>query len=226
MIVWGGVSFFGFTDTGGRYDPETDTWSPTTTTGAPAGRIFHTAVWTGTEMIVWGGRGIGDEEYLSSGGRYTPGTSDTPVLTLVAAPAILWPPNHKMVTVHITGQIVDACDPHPALTLVSVTSSEPDDATGAGDGHTLGDIAGADIGSPDMTIALRAERDGIGPGRVYTITYRVVDALGNSTLASTIVTVPHDQSGSAGDDGGDRGPHHGGHESPPGKHHHAHGNGR
>ena len=33
-----------------------DTWTATTTTGAPDGRADHTAVWTGSEMIVWGGR--------------------------------------------------------------------------------------------------------------------------------------------------------------------------
>ena len=37
-------------------DPCTDdTWTPTSVTSAPDGRQFHTAVWTGSEMIVWGG---------------------------------------------------------------------------------------------------------------------------------------------------------------------------
>src|SRR5438046_2115510 len=34
-----------------------DTWTATSTTGAPAARERHTAVWTGSEMIVWGGAG-------------------------------------------------------------------------------------------------------------------------------------------------------------------------
>ena len=42
-------------NTGGRYNPGTDTWTATSTTNAPAARAFHTAVWTGSEMIVWGG---------------------------------------------------------------------------------------------------------------------------------------------------------------------------
>ncbi|HEY2119535.1 MAG TPA: hypothetical protein VGH37_10160 [Candidatus Acidoferrum sp.] len=29
-----------------------DMWTATSTTGAPVGRAFHTAVWTGSEMIV------------------------------------------------------------------------------------------------------------------------------------------------------------------------------
>src|SRR6266478_1934146 len=32
-----------------------DTWTATSTTSAPAARENHTAVWTGSEMIVWGG---------------------------------------------------------------------------------------------------------------------------------------------------------------------------
>jgi hypothetical protein len=32
-----------------------------------------------------------------------------------------------------------------------------------------------------------------GDGRVYTITYRAIDACGNSTEATATVTVPHDR---------------------------------
>ncbi len=77
MIVWGG--HHDWTDiglnTGGRYNPSTDSWI-TTSTGptVPAGRFFHTAVWTGTEMIVWGGRPDDSGGYLNTGGRYTPAT--------------------------------------------------------------------------------------------------------------------------------------------------------
>ena len=69
MIVWGGVVEAGGTNTGGRYNPSTDSWIATSTINAPAARIFHTAVWTGSEMIVWGGQGSGGG-YLKSGGRY------------------------------------------------------------------------------------------------------------------------------------------------------------
>ncbi len=57
MIVWGGWAgdYPDYFDTGGRYDPATDTWTATATGGAPPARYDHTAVWTGTEMIVWGG---------------------------------------------------------------------------------------------------------------------------------------------------------------------------
>ena len=54
MIVWGeeGAHFF---DTGGRYNASTDSWTATSTTNAPAPGGHYTAVWTGSEMIVWGG---------------------------------------------------------------------------------------------------------------------------------------------------------------------------
>jgi hypothetical protein len=66
MIIWGGGAFG--MNTGGRYNPSTDTWIPTSTTNAPSARYSHTAVWTGTEMIVWGGGFPG----TNTGGRYNP----------------------------------------------------------------------------------------------------------------------------------------------------------
>src|SRR5206468_5135180 len=56
MIVWGGLDEnFVELNTGGRYNPGTDSWVATSTTDAPNGRNAHTAVWTGSEMIIWGG---------------------------------------------------------------------------------------------------------------------------------------------------------------------------
>jgi hypothetical protein len=57
MIVWGGA-YTGATvypNTGGRYNPSTDSWTATSTANAPSGRSGHAAVWTGSEMIIWGG---------------------------------------------------------------------------------------------------------------------------------------------------------------------------
>jgi hypothetical protein len=76
MIVWGGGGGNGSSlNTGGRYDPEADTWGETTSTGqdAPEARANHEAVWTGTEMIVWGGGG-GNVSWVDTGGRYNPAT--------------------------------------------------------------------------------------------------------------------------------------------------------
>jgi N-acetylneuraminic acid mutarotase len=75
MIVWGGIGPIPHTNlnTGGRYNPSTDSWTATSTINAPAARYNHTAVWSGSEMIVWGGSG--DEFHLNTGGRYDPGTN-------------------------------------------------------------------------------------------------------------------------------------------------------
>ncbi len=88
MVVWGG---YGSTEpyylsTGGRYDPATDTWRSTSMNDAPPGRDTHTAIWTGTRMIVWGGYsnvGIG---YLDSGGVYDPATDKWTPTTMEGAP--------------------------------------------------------------------------------------------------------------------------------------------
>src|SRR5437764_755065 len=55
MIVWGGVSSNSIhgVNTGARYNPSTGSWAATSTTSAPTSRYGHTAVWTGSEMIVW-----------------------------------------------------------------------------------------------------------------------------------------------------------------------------
>jgi N-acetylneuraminic acid mutarotase/(2Fe-2S) ferredoxin len=77
MIVWGGNQQFGapFLNTGGRYDPATDLWTPTSLTNAPVPRAFHTSVWTGTEMIIWGGSITDSLVGSNTGGRYNPATN-------------------------------------------------------------------------------------------------------------------------------------------------------
>jgi N-acetylneuraminic acid mutarotase len=74
MIIWGGIRFGGDSrqlSDGARYNPATDTWTPVSNVNAPSARSLHTAVWTGTEMIVWSGAsGTG----FNSGGRYNPAT--------------------------------------------------------------------------------------------------------------------------------------------------------
>jgi N-acetylneuraminic acid mutarotase len=95
MIVWGGVAtFFGGTDlnTGGAYDPATDTWTATATVDAPTARSGHTAVWTGSRMIVWGGRTDADPDYykdskdINIGGVYDPATDTWTATSTVDAP--------------------------------------------------------------------------------------------------------------------------------------------
>jgi hypothetical protein len=71
MIVWGGELNGAYLDSGGVYDPAAGTWSATTTAGAPVGRAVHTAVWTGSRMVVWGGFVVsGGTTRFDSGGIY------------------------------------------------------------------------------------------------------------------------------------------------------------
>ena len=67
MIIWGGTDNFNATyfNTGGRYNPGADSWIATSTTNSPLIRAYHTATWTGSEMIVWGGY---KGSYLNTGG--------------------------------------------------------------------------------------------------------------------------------------------------------------
>ncbi len=76
MIIWGGDSTGApRMNDGGVYDPEEQDpdkqWKPVSLVGAPEGRGQHTAVWTGTQMIVWGGVNS-NVRALNSGGVYNP----------------------------------------------------------------------------------------------------------------------------------------------------------
>ncbi len=65
MVIWGGVCRFSasgscneiYLNSGGLYDPATDSWVPTSMIGAARERTAHTAVWTGLEMLIYGGTG-------------------------------------------------------------------------------------------------------------------------------------------------------------------------
>ncbi len=74
MIIWGGLdSNLNDYDTGARYSPSANSWSAISTFNAPSGRDSHTAVWTGSEMIVWGGVCCSPGLDFDTGGRYDPG---------------------------------------------------------------------------------------------------------------------------------------------------------
>jgi hypothetical protein len=80
----------------------------------------------------------------------------------------------------------DNCTAADAINCIifSVESNEP--VNGTDDGDT----------SPDWEIVnnhlvrLRAERSGLGTGRIYTITIRCTDASGNHTFKTVTVSVP------------------------------------
>ena len=81
MIVWGTNS----NRPPAKYNPITDRWTAISTTNEPSRRGGHTAVWTGTEMIVWGGEGMGFIG-LNSGRRYDPSTDSWTATSTTNAP--------------------------------------------------------------------------------------------------------------------------------------------
>lgn len=70
MLVWGGDGgpyvFIG--DTGGGYDPATDSWRDVAASGYLNNKVGHVASWTGSDMIVWHGN--------TNSGRYRPGAGN------------------------------------------------------------------------------------------------------------------------------------------------------
>jgi N-acetylneuraminic acid mutarotase len=74
MIVWGGFGAGALGD-GAIFNPTTNTWSVITNTNAPTARREHTAVWSGTEFIVFGGTDLNGTVIFNTGGRYNPSTN-------------------------------------------------------------------------------------------------------------------------------------------------------
>lgn len=93
MIVWGGYelkwrgSYFSTdyrTDLG-RYDPATDTWRTTVHPDGPQ-VIFASAVWTGREMVVWGGQSD-QTAHVGTGAAYDPAKGTWRAMTTADEPA-------------------------------------------------------------------------------------------------------------------------------------------
>jgi hypothetical protein len=73
MVIWGGSATPAeqYND-GGRYDPVTNSWiGSTSIVNAPTARHFHCGVWSGGEMIIWGGWSQATS-YVNTGGTYFP----------------------------------------------------------------------------------------------------------------------------------------------------------
>jgi concanavalin A-like lectin/glucanase superfamily protein/K319-like protein len=123
-------------------------------------------------------------------------SNDPPSCALASAqPAVLWPPNHKLVGVSLSG-VVDPQGTAVTLTVTAVTSDEP--TSGLGDGDTSPDAV-----LQGSSVLLRAERGSQGDGRVYRVHFTATDTNGESCSGSVPVTVPTtmEKGGSAVDSG-------------------------
>lgn len=178
-----------------------DPMSPT-----PAG-IFPIGITTATLTVTDGNGGLDvDDVKIEVVDETTPEVATT---TDIGA---IWPPNHDMIPVTVYVYATDNCTQPESLLLGSVTiqSSEPDDAEGNSDGETTGDVDGQDGFSAPVDVTdlltydpetesfigivwLRAERDGEGPGRTYSINAIVLDSHNNFAESSCVVVVPHDR---------------------------------
>lgn len=154
--------------------------------GAPSS-ITNTATVTGERP---------DSNPTDNSAQATLTVNHNPVCTALTAGPQLWPPNHKLHVVTVSG----ATDPdgNPLTTTITgVTQDEP--LNGLGDGDTSPD---AFPGPSSDQALVRAERSGLGDGRVYVLHVSVSDGLGGECTGTAAVSVPHDQSGRPAVDSG------------------------
>jgi len=95
----------------------------------------------------------------------------------------LWPPNHKMIAITIVG-VTDPNDDSVTITILGVRQDEP--INGLGDGDT-----GPDAILQGNQVLLRAERSGLGNGRVYHLEFRADDGEGGWCTHVVTICVPH-----------------------------------
>jgi hypothetical protein len=96
-------------------------------------------------------------------------------------PAALGPPSHKMVDVGVLYTVTDAS----GTSSCSIAVSSNESVNGNGDGNTSADW---EIVSAHH-VRLRAERSGLGSGRIYSVTVTCADAAGNLSSRTTTATV-------------------------------------
>jgi hypothetical protein len=129
--------------------------------------------------------------------QHETGDDTPPVVTTNPNATCIGPPNHKYQTINLSDFITSVTDEDPTVDIndvyiTRVSSDEAQDAPGNGDGNTLDDM----VIAPDCkSVQLRAERQGAGDGRVYTVEFAVSDSSGNTTTGSYQIIVPHDGSG-------------------------------
>jgi uncharacterized repeat protein (TIGR01451 family) len=168
--------------------------------GASASKSFVVAIALGAPSSIENTATVTGERPESNPANNSASTTLTvnhnPVCTNLTAGPQLWPPNHKLHQVTVTGATDPDGDPL-TTTITSVTQDEP--LNDVGDGNTSPD---AFPGAASDQALIRAERSGTGDGRVYVLHVSVSDGVGGHCTGTAAVSVPHDQSGRAAIDSG------------------------
>jgi hypothetical protein len=129
----------------------------------------------------------GDATHTPSTGSTTHVVDAPPDCSAAAVdPPMLWSPNHELVPVAVMGLTDPDGDP-VTVTVEAITQDEPVERRG--DGHTCPDAGGVGTHAPSV----RAERSGLGNGRVYHIRFTATDPAGAACTGVATVCVPHDQ---------------------------------
>jgi hypothetical protein len=112
-----------------------------------------------------------------------------PTGTLASDPEIIWPPNHELVTVTLSGNLSDVGTGLESVAfrvLDEYGTVEPSIESLTGGGQTALGFS--------RTFQLEASRrGGDRDGRTYTIEATVIDRACNVTTLRTKVVVPHDR---------------------------------
>ncbi|MDQ3845439.1 MAG: T9SS type A sorting domain-containing protein, partial [Bacteroidota bacterium] len=151
--------------------------------GSASGRTFNKGVTTVTYAL--------DEDPAKTC-SFTVTVSDTEppkISGLSVNPTILWPADHKMKDVVVSYTSTDNCG--VASNSISISCNENLGILGAG--NTLSDWEIVN----EHLVRLRAERSGLGNGRIYTIKVTCTDNSGNATTQTATVTVPKSNSSNA-----------------------------
>lgn len=114
--------------------------------------------------------------------------NQAPAVSCSIASSVLWPPNHNLINVGLTGSATDNCS--GALSIQVTVFGDEDDEEATGDGTHSPDAKNIALN----TLRLRSERKGDADGRVYLIVVKATDAAGNVGTCCRTVVVAHDQS--------------------------------
>ena len=107
-----------------------------------------------------------------------------PVVGCTAAPAIVWPPNGRMVPVAVDVSVSDPTSGANGFTLESIAVSDGSPVVGV--------VSGFSVGEASTSGSVQAART--ASSRVYSLTYAGRNGAGVTASCTATITVPHDRS--------------------------------